>query len=99
MPCYCRTCIEVGFNLIQYTQTHGCLEFVHLGIYPQLFNALWAGNTKVNQLLGTLKVFFMFENNRATFDGVKQLGGMKAQGCCITVAKQALLFVPDTKGV
>lgn len=77
-------------DVVQNAQPHGCGEFVELGIDADTVDAVDPGNTEIAQQMSASGQFVIVGDDRAAFNGVKQLGRMKAQGADIAMIEHRL---------
>ncbi|RMQ42657.1 hypothetical protein ALQ04_05441 [Pseudomonas cichorii] len=88
---------ENVLDIVQNAQPHGGREFVELGVDADAVDLVDVGDAEVAQQVGAPCQFVIIGNDRAAFDGVKQLGRMKAQGADIAAIEHGLASMSHRK--
>ena len=86
-----------GFDFIEHAQTHGSFKFIHFGVDAETFDCCRPSNTKVDEQADFFGQFVIVGDDRTTFNCMEQFGGVEAECGDVTVVKDALAFVVDTK--
>ena len=86
-------------HMAEVAQAHGGLELVHLGIATHPDHMVLVHNPVILQTVKPVVHPFLGKRHRAALDGVKHLGGMKAENTGVSELGHAFSLIPLPKGM
>ena len=97
--CHMAALLDLPVHMAQVTDTHGRLEFIHLGIAAHPDHMLLIHDTEVFQAVETMSHPWLSKSHCTALDGVEYLGRMEAVNTGVPVSCCALSFIFCPKGV
>lgn len=91
--------LDAGIHQLQVQQAIGGTNLVHLAVDAWRHNLRLTSETKVLKVVDALLHFLVVHDERASLDGVIDLGGMETQGGHVALVEDALAIDLDAEGM